>query len=210
MRMSLTDKPIKRLSICAIACFFFGLGASFAVDAQENVFMSDFIISDFDGEGAARQGRVLYTDSKPDETGACECSVPRENFDPRGDPVVIVSGPGTISGHVVSKDNATYDVLFRVIAVTKGEGEYVVRGNIRRIIPLDQPEFQHVIYHLRLIEREWYVVDPPLPRVSVDVVINMMKKELTSLRKVRDLSEEQLALTRYFNSQLTILESLPL
>jgi len=183
--------------------------------------MEAFIAGDASGDSVVRHGKVLYTTPDPTEESDCDCSVPRESFDVRTDPMIVVSAPGVILTRKIQENSATYDVVYHVLALTKiqvTQTPYHVPLYIRHIVPLKWPEDRHVSYHLRLKAGRWYVVDPPVPYVEAERSTEALRKEISFNRKLiaSESGQKDSKFRKVLNDdiqrlqdQATILESLP-
>src|SRR6266481_2540030 len=131
-----------------------------------DAFLSEVLSKDFEGDGVFRLGRIIFTKPQRQVPTDCDCQGPDEVFDPKKDRIVIASDWAVVETKMESVDLAAVKVRFRVVALTKGEGDFSNKDKQRRILPLAMPRNEFVVYHLRQAVDRWALVDPPLPRVG--------------------------------------------
>jgi hypothetical protein len=121
------------------------------------------------------------------------------------DPLFVVASY-QITDVSVKRNYAIATIIYKRLARTEGDG--VLK---RKLIP---DSLEHDIIRLALIydESKWWVLDPPIPRVSLDAIIRYHKSDLNSLGddwlQRPDISESQKQSYRKLQENLQILESL--
>lgn len=167
------------LFILLILLLSFGARASVPNSPED--FLSEVLAMEFKGEHF-RVGKVIFTGKKSSMVGDCDCAVPRELAEVGAAPIVIVSKL-SVAKKADTKDDGVYlKANFRVLADTKGDGDLMYEGG-RRIVPLSSPRDEVVTYHLRLKGGQWFLVDPPKPRVGIETVISVLQDNVDSYAK---------------------------
>ncbi len=151
--------------------------------ASPDAFLSEILAKDFEGDGVFRRGHIVYSHSKVQRSTDCDCREPTEVFDPKTDRIVIVSEWNLFEINMQSSDRSTIGVRFRIVAETVGEGSQ------RTLKPLTTPRDELIKYHLRQRSHEWFVLDPPLPRVGIDGLIFKIRADAADLRSTIDRLE---------------------
>ena len=195
---------------------FFSLNV-YAINSPNN-FLHDFIESDAFSNGTNRLGKIIFTDKKPIRIcDGDECSEPREIFDLRGDPLVIINNIGKILNCTTYTQNASCYVLYHVVAVTQGNGYGEDGRNQRHIMPLKYQEYRKIEYNLVTKNNKWYVINPTLPYVNIYTLINAIQEQIdrnikiiltSSYKDITLIKNKRLAQLKWFESELHILKSL--
>jgi hypothetical protein len=189
---------------CLVALVVVLPGASVSSEpTPPDAVLSEILTHALQCDGGFRVGKVMWT--RPDRThkgGGCDCTEPRETFFPRDSPIVIVSTWKLAGREMQSATRALFSVEFQVLATTEGEGDK------RNILPLTKPSGERVTYQLRLKNGQWFLVDPPLPRVGLAGIIKDLQLTIRSLlpKEQRPRSQEEMYASA--QAQLNILEQL--
>jgi len=121
------------------------------------------------------------------------------------DPLFVVASY-QITDVSVKKDHAIATIVYKRLARTKGDG--VLK---RKLIP-DNMSHDEVKLHLIYNESAWWVLDPPIPRVSLEAIMRYHKSVLDRLGydwlKRSDISEGQKQHYRKRQENLEILNRL--
>lgn len=183
---------------------------------EPQLFLSTILTRDLDGDSSFRVGKVIYTDGRR-TLGDCDCSTPRELFYIHYDPIVIVRNWNILKTQILDSGDATVLVHFRALAQTEGQGDASHKENQRRIKPLSAPRDEDVAYHLHFKDHEWFLVDPPLPRVGLDTLLTQTRSAINHMEKKITLQPENDPRASYrraeferLKGQLAALESLPM
>lgn len=139
-----------------------GCGHAFANDeSNARNLIQTFIEGEFQGKLDMRQNYAVFVKERKNGLGV------QPQFDYSLDQIIsldanplLVVEKFVLDEVVLDSDKATVVVLFSVIAETKGEGVP------ERKFYLTKLTNQQVKYELRKIKGNWYVLNPPLPRVS--------------------------------------------
>jgi hypothetical protein len=121
------------------------------------------------------------------------------------DPLFVVASY-QIAHVSVKKDRAIATIVYKRLARTEGDG--VLK---RKLVP-DRMAHDIVRLHLIYDGSTWWVLDPPIPRVSLEAIIRYHKNHLDRLGddwvKRPDISDGQKQYYRKLQENLQILKSL--
>jgi hypothetical protein len=145
-------------------------------------FLAEVLAHDFDGDGAFRVGKAIFTDGLPARVGDECCSEPREVFDAKSDPIELVVKWDFAAAGKVTPQEATVPVHFTAVAETIGFGDS--DHNPRRVKPLAAPRDVTVTYHLQHRGADWVMVNPPLPRVSLFALIHILRDNIQETEEI--------------------------
>ncbi len=169
--------------------------------------VESFIQAEFNGIEDARGKFVIFSQARGIQEGKREFKGRVNEL--RYDPLIVVDSYRIMDVKVFDNRGET-TVSFTALAKTKGKGED------RKIIPVRHDED---IVRLNLVyeNNRWWIIDPPLPRVSLEAMIEKFEailKESDEIRKnnLADLDEEQMKnwmeSYNYDKTSLEILERL--
>ncbi|MGZ3274234.1 MAG: hypothetical protein ACXU8Z_10760 [Caulobacteraceae bacterium] len=170
-----------RHAILALSIYALGATAVLAKDSPE-AFLSQILAHDFHGDGAFRVGMVRWT-QEAGTVGDCGCSTPREAFLATLSPIEIVSDWKLVGPASSKPTDTAFIVRYRLIGLTKGEGDWSNGPNQRRIVPLGKPRDEEVTYRVKWVKGHWKLVDPPLPRVGVKSLVLLVQQDTDRLAK---------------------------
>lgn len=83
------------------------------------------------------------------------------------DPFFIVSSYNIMSLDLTG-DRGTAKVEYKIVAESKGEGHFIVPQMEQDIVNLD----------LEYDGKQWWVIDPPLPKISIKAMIDLLEIDL--------------------------------
>ncbi len=149
-----------------------------AAPAPETV-LSEILESDFKGDPSPRIGKAIFTDGKGNTVGESCCVFPRESFNLEKDSLVIVSKWSVKRVAFLTESSAAIKVDYRVIANTKGFGEpHWFRRSGREIVLSVPGKTETVTYQLRKKDDNWFLVNPPVPRVGRNAILAQLEDTL--------------------------------
>lgn len=176
-----------RLLIAVVACLVLNIGAAAAGESADG-FLSEMLATEFNTGYPARLRHVIFSDGKGDTVGDCDCSEQRELFDASGDPVVVVSDWRIAGADRKTPKGTVVPVRFLVLANSEWETPYRSDGAFDvKYVPLHEPRWEEVNYLLRYRKGHWFVVDPPLPRVGIEPLIQAVHSRLDQETEVLDM-----------------------
>lgn len=178
--------------LISLACGLWPYIAS-AEELSAQSTLREIVEREFNADIMARRGRVIFTDGKGATVGNCDCSMPREAW-ALDDEYVIASAWDIADTHAISADKATIDVRYHVVGKAV-ESAYDdanrVPGRLQIISAPHQPYDEVVSYKLVRKKQGWMLVDPPLPRVSVEPVRAVLSETLGEITARIDKAHEQ-------------------
>jgi hypothetical protein len=171
-------------------------------------FMETFCRDEFNsksgGEGI-RQDTVRYTKKRHAEEKERDRIFEGKVVYLRSDPLYVV-GSYWVKDVVIRRNGALVSVEYYRLARTEGHGDLS-----RQLIP-DCFENEVVTYDLICQNNKWYILDPPLPRISPEAIVKDFRGTLQVMGDdwlIRPgLSEVQRQGYRKLQNDLEILESL--
>lgn len=162
--------------LCAVAS-----PAPARAETAPQAFLTEILDHDFKGDGAFRVGKAIFTDGRSATIGDACCSVPREAFDPRSEPVELVAKWELAGAGTVTAREATLPVHFVAVAEIVGISE--TGPHRRQVKPLAAPRDVRVKYHLQRRGADWVLVNPPLPRVGLTALSGIVRGEIQQLEE---------------------------
>jgi len=165
---------------------FYAIPSKASLEATELV--QKILSDDFNGNDMGRYDRVIYLNGKtaspedcPDSRFDGRCSGTRsESYSLESDAVIIVSSWKLIDEPEILTDNSLkYRVLFHTIAMPEGYGVPSWMADKGREFRLTSPpKDDEVIYRVKKIAGIWKVINPPVPRIGIDTMLNFLRSDL--------------------------------
>lgn len=158
---------IKYRQLTIIISLFFVCSTTIAaVDEKPAIeaTIQKFLANDLASEKLSADIRVDLVHIEGEAAIAAQDSdVVPEAFFPLLDPVIVVEGYSVHKISTVAANEAVVEITFQRVARTEGSNDH---GDNPRIFIKEKASDEIVTYHLKKIESQWVVVNPPVPRVS--------------------------------------------
>lgn len=163
-----------------------------------------FCYADFEGDPDIRMDIAKYTTSRRKEESRIDPELLGKVIAFEADPIIVVKS-FEITNIIVEKNTAVVTVVFDRIAKSMGSG---LPG--RKIIADD---LKQDVVTLQLIrdQEKWWILDPPIPRVSIKALHQFYKDRIDSMAEwifTKQASDSQKNNYEEMNKILEILKSL--
>jgi len=145
-----------------------------------NSFLSAVLLSDFNGNGTVRVGKVIYSAPPAKVSSDCDCIEPPEAYWPDADPLEIATNWRILAVDPVSNRDFKAKVLFQIVATTTGGAKGT--DERRRIVALPHITQQVIDYRIEDRNGKFYLIDPPLPVVSLNRIIDVLTASVENER----------------------------
>lgn len=143
-----------------------------------------FIENDLAAEKLSGETRVELVHLEGEAAIAAQDSdVVPEAFFPLLDPVIVVEGYSVNKISSDSTNTAVVDITFQRVARTEGTND---DGDNPRIFIKEKASNETVTYHLKKMDGQWVVVNPPVPRVSRCSLIASYKERIKMVQEKLD------------------------
>lgn len=175
---------------CIVALFMFSSPAlcqapSHSDSEQVRSLVENLVASDFNGLRPPPEADIIRLSPTVERRNVLRAgSMKLTAITMDADAIVVVKAYqiGEVRAH---GSNATAKVLYERLALTQGYGYGAKNSNPREFVR-DVNHEDIAIFELEKHEDRWVVVDPPLPRISIDTLLEFYKSQLSRYEGLRD------------------------